>query len=127
MSSAIRRQLERIKADLDKIKPIPSTPVRLVARPGPEATDAQREAFAEAIAWSKAQGGNQVNLIILSPLKPVREVSNNVMTVGNEVEAQLTFLALQASECGKASRLNDVLDNLSGNVIGAGGVARLGG
>lgn len=121
MSSNMRRQLERLQADLDELKPKPPRPVRLITKPGPEATEAQREAYAEALAWSKAQGGPGVNLIVLTPMEPIRrEIVDGVMHVGNEVEAHLAILALQPSESGNATRLDDVLTGLSGNVIGPG-------
>ena len=127
MSTSMRRQLERLQADLDELKPKPLRPVRLIASLGPDATEEQRKAYAEALAWSKAQGGGPgVNLIAFTPMEPTRrEIVDGVMHVGNEVEAHLTALALQPSENGKATRLDDVMASLSGNVIGAGGVMQM--
>lgn len=126
MSTSMRRQLERLQADLDGLKPKPLRPVRLIARPGPDATEEQRKAYAEALAWSRAQGGPGVNLVVLTPLEPTRrEIVNSVMHIGNEVEAHLTVLALQPSESGNATRLDDVMAGLSGNVLGAGGVMQM--
>ena len=127
MSTSMRRQLERLQADLDELKPKPLRPVRLIAGPGPDATEEQRKAYAEALAWSKAQGGGQgVNLIVFTPMEITRrEIVDGVMYVGNEVEAHLKALALQPSENGKATRLDDVMASLSGNVIGAGGVMQM--
>lgn len=126
MSTNMRRQLERLQADLDGLKPKPLRPVRLIARPGPDATEEQRKAYAEALAWSRAQGGPGVNLVILTPLEPTkREIVNSVMYIGNEVEAHLTVLALQPSESGNATRLDDVMAGLSGNVLGAGSVMQM--
>lgn len=120
MTTTMRRQLERLQLELDAIKPKPPRTIRLVAKPGPDATYAQREAYAEALTWSKKQDGNGVSLIVLTPLEPIRrEVVGSVMFIGNEVEAHLTALALQPSEIGNATRLDDVLKGLSGNVIGA--------
>lgn len=126
MSTTMRRQLERLQADLDELKPKPPRPVRLITGPGPDATEAQRKDYAEALAWSKAQGGSGVNLIVLTPLEPIRrEIVDCVMHVGSEVEAHLTVLALQPSKNGKATRLDDVMASLSGNVIGAGRVMQM--
>lgn len=126
MSTSMRRQLERLQADLDGLKPKPLRPVRLIARPGPDATEEQRKAYDEALAWSRAQGGPGVNLVVLTPLEPTRrEIVNSVMHIGNEVEAHLTVLALQPSESGNATRLDDVMAGLSGNVLGAGGVMQM--
>jgi len=120
MSTSMRRQLERLQADLDELKPKLPRPIRLIARPGSDATEEQWKAYAEALAWSKAQGGPGVNLIVMTPLEPIRrEAVDGVMHVSNEVEAHLTVLALQPSESGNATRLDDVLMGLSGNVIGA--------
>lgn len=126
MSTSMRRQLERLQADLDGLKPKPLRPVRLIAGPGPDATEGQQKAYVEALAWSRAQGGPGVNLVVLTPLEPTRrEIVNSVMHIGNEVEAHLTVLALQPSESGNATRLDDVMAGLSGNVLGAGGVMQM--
>lgn len=125
MSTTMRRQLARLQADLDEIKPKPPRPVRLIAKPGPDAADAEKAAYADALEWSKAQGGPVVNLIVLTPLEPrERETVNSVMFVGDEVGAHLAAMALQPSESGNATRLDDVLGSLSGNVIGARTVVR---
>lgn len=79
MSTTMRRKLERLQSDLDEIKPVPPRPVRLIAKPGPDATETERKAYAEAVAWSKAEAGT---LIVLTPLMPLRrQIVDGVMIV----------------------------------------------
>lgn len=73
MSTTMRRKLERLQSDLDEIKPVPPRPVRLIAKPGACATATEQAAYSEALAWSKAQGGKDVNLIVLVGLVPQQQ------------------------------------------------------
>jgi hypothetical protein len=72
MSTTMRRQLERLQSDLDEIKPKPPRTIRLIAKPRAGATATEQATYSEALAWSKAQGGKDVNLIVLVPLEPIR-------------------------------------------------------
>lgn len=120
MTTPMRRKLERLQSDLETIKPKPPRQIRLVAMPRPDADAAEHEAYAQALAWAKEQDGDGVSLIVLTPLTPARrEVIDGVEFVGDEVEAKLKVLSLQASAQGMKSRLDDVLQGLSGNVLGA--------
>lgn len=70
MSTSTRRQFERLKSEFEQIKPKAPRPVRLVALPGQNASEAKRAAYAEAVAWSKAQGEGGINLIVLVGVVP---------------------------------------------------------
>lgn len=119
-TSVLRRQVQKLREDLDTIKPQQPRKVHLLAQPAPDAAPSVRRDHEKKLADAKA-AGEQV--IVLVPLKPnkKREVVDGVVYVGNEAEAMIEAVAVQPSQQGKANLLADVLDGLSGNVIGPKG------
>ena len=75
MSTTMRRQLERLQSDLDEIKPKPPRSIRLIGKPGVGATATEQAKYSEALAWSKAQGGTDVNLIVLVGMVPQQQLA----------------------------------------------------
>lgn len=121
-TQTMRRQVDRLKIELDAIKPKPERKVTVLLEPGPDAEPAAIADYLEKLA--RAQH-NQDNIMVvrLVPLTrysdPGRDEVPGVRYVNSEWEARLAILAGQHSERGNANRLDDVLKGLSGNVMGA--------
>lgn len=121
-TQTLRRQVDRLKADLDALKPKPEPKITVLMEPGHDAEPAVIADYLEKLAQAQH---NQDNIMVLRlvPLTkescPARDDVPGVRYVNSEWEARLAILAGQRSERGNVNRLDDVLKGLSGNVLGA--------
>ena len=121
-TQTLKRQVERLKIELDAIKPKPERKVTVLLEPS---QDAEPAAIADYLAKLEQAQRNQdaIMVVRLVPLtrdsEPGRDEVPGVRYVNSEWEARLAILAGQHSERGNANRLDDVLKGLSGKVMGA--------
>lgn len=114
MSTALKRRLARIEA---AALPPPAKKIRILSEPPADASEEDRTRYARELAEAKAECDQVIIVSAGTQLRPFEE--NGCLIVGTEFEAQLAVLAGQRSERGNASRLQDLLEDLPGTVMGA--------
>jgi hypothetical protein len=115
-SQTFKRQIDRIKADLDVFNP---KPVTVLTEPGPDAEPAAVAHYREQLALARhSKNGGLVVIAFPRPSHAAREQVRGVQFVDSEFEATLLRLAGQPSEHGGKNGLDDFLKSLSGNVLG---------
>lgn len=121
-TQTMRRQVDRLKVELDALKPKPEPKVTVLLEPSPDAEPAAIADYLEKLARAQHNRDN-IMVVRLVPLtrdsRPEGEDVPGVRYVNSGWEARLAILAGQHSEGGNANRLDDVLKGLSGNVLGA--------
>lgn len=112
----LRRQMDRLREKLEDLRPGLAPRVTLLYEPRPDADKAQRLAYTQELAKALAEPDQVV--LVVGVNRPHAEVVEGVRYFPSDFEAVMAMLAMQPSTQGKASRLGEMLDNLSGNVIG---------
>jgi len=114
-NQTFKRQIDRIKADLDVFNP---KPVTVLTEPGPDAEPADVAHYREQLAQARHSKNGLVVIGYPRPGHSVREQVRGVRFVESEFEAVMVRLAGQPSEHGGKNGLDDFLKSLSGNVLG---------
>ncbi len=114
-SQTFKRQIDRIKADLDVFNP---KPVTVLTEPGPDAEPAAVAHYREQLAQARHNKNGLVVIAFPRTGHAVREQVRGVQFVESEFEAVMVRLAGQPSEHGGKNGLDDFLKSLSGNVLG---------
>ncbi|MBK7463979.1 MAG: hypothetical protein IPJ50_15440 [Betaproteobacteria bacterium] len=115
--SILERRLAKIEAQLQTSSKLMD--IRLLGEPSFDATPEQWEKHRLDLIEAEATSDL---VILLSPMKPYRQrerpCSAKIKYVDTKEEGQMLALSLQPSELGNKNRLDDVIQGLSGNVLG---------
>lgn len=117
-TQTLKRQIDRLKVELDALKPKPESKVTVLIEPGPDEDTETIAAYLDKLALAKRGNDRLIVVQFMDGARLERENVDGVTYVRHEWEAQLLLLAGQHSERGNVNRLDDVLKGLSGNVMG---------
>lgn len=118
-TQTLKRQIDRLKVELDALKPKPESKVTVLIEPGPDEDTETIAAYLDKLALAKRGNDRLIVVQFMDGARLERGTVDGVTYVRNEWEAQMAALADQRSERGNVNRLDDVLKGLSGNVMGA--------
>lgn len=118
MSTTMRRQLERLKSELETMKPAKPVSVKVLMEPAPQASQQDWADHHKDVAEARATNERVIVVRFVSLGGSDRDEVPGVKYCETEAEAMIQAAALQPSEQGNATRLDDVLQGLSGRVIG---------
>jgi hypothetical protein len=113
MSMVLERRLKKLE---DVLLPKPRPPVCMLSEPASDAPAAAWTEHRRQVDQAKARGDF---LILLVPMKPAERprTKKGVTYCGTELDALLVKTSMLPSKLGNKSLLDDVMKNLSGNVI----------
>jgi hypothetical protein len=117
-TQTLKRQIDRLKIELDAIKPKPESKVTVLIEPAPDSDAETIAAYLDKLAQAKHSLDRVIVVQYVDGARLERENVNGVTYVRHEWEAQMLLLNGQPSERDNVNRLDDVLKNLSGNVMG---------
>lgn len=113
MSALLHKRLAKIE---EALKPVPELRIRILVEPDQDASPESQAAHIQELDEAKAEA-DRVFLVTSRPPEFKRR-TDGVELYATELEAQLALMAAQRSDRGNQDRLADLLEDISGNVMG---------
>lgn len=111
-TQTMRRQVDRLKIEVDAIKPKPVTGNTVLMEPQRDASPEVVAEYLEKLAQARQNGNNIIVVRLTSPGRPEREDIAGVRYVEKEWQAQLAILT------NKYKSNAEFIKSISGNVLG---------